>query len=198
MKSPFALGDALMLLISLSIMVEAADTCADGTAFPCNNFVIRDVQSGLVWKYDAASDSIYLDTDGAIVFSVDPRPDTYQSDQGYIALVDRDTGNYLRHSYYLLRLNSFEGDNYDFGYKPLIQADDTVIFQNDFGGGYSVGYDETRNEVLIVPDGDPAVRAWILEPLCPYDGACYTETGFVPGLFRIAFDKAHAQWMRRR
>ena len=93
------------------------------------------------------------------------RADVYNANSGRVALLENGDRNLaVRHMGFVLYTHRFEANNFDFSWQ-LVKAEDGIQLFNDYGGGHCVGYDKSRDVLLLVRPGDPRKVSWIFDPL---------------------------------
>jgi hypothetical protein len=126
-------------------------------------YVVRDANNRQ-WKL-TADNRIRLNQGTPIEVDLMARPDVFKSNEGRIALfVDGNPARAIRHFGLLLSISSFLPANYDFAWFPIRGANNTVVFYNDYGGGYVIGYDSASDGLLLVRASDSRAVNWRITP----------------------------------
>lgn len=120
---------------------------------------------GLSWKTDA--DKIRLTSGNDMAIEMDLRRDVYGQQNGFVALKDNNNGGkYVRHTGFVMYTHPLAANNFDFAwFLRYDSARDDYIIYNDYGGGFVVGYDQTKDEVRIVEPTSPMVVRWKINNL---------------------------------
>jgi hypothetical protein len=93
--------------------------------------------------------------------------DVYNSQSGRVALFqDGNRKLAVRHMGFVLYTHEFQGNNFDFAWQ-LYRSSNGIQLFNDYGGGHWVGYDGSRDVVLLVRPEDPRRITWLFDPLPP-------------------------------
>ncbi len=126
-------------------------------------YVIRDANNRQ-WKV-TSDNRIRLNQGTPIEVDLISRPDVFKNNEGRVGLfIDGNPSRAIRHSGLLLFSNAFAPNNFDFAWFPVRAANNTVMFYNDFDGGYVIGYDSGSDGLLIVRAGDSRAINWRITP----------------------------------
>lgn len=136
---------------------------------------LRFTINGRPWKNE--NGVIRLNRGVDITFDIVRRNDLYKSNEGYIALKQSGTQNYLRHSGLVSQLSPFTPNNGDFAWK-LVPSGAGFMLKNEFGImpwqwlGYgnasrssTLGYDANSDTILLRSFMSPGqFVAWTITP----------------------------------
>ncbi len=126
-------------------------------------YVVRDANNRQ-WKL-TGDNRIRLNQGTPIEIDLVARPDVFKRSEGRVGLfVDGNPSKAIRHSNLLLSISQFLPANFDFAWLPIRGANNTVMFYNDFGGGYVIGYDSGSDGLMIVRAGDSRAVNWRITP----------------------------------
>jgi hypothetical protein len=124
------------------------------------------------WAWDQAQNVVMLAPldngvpDGRLSLRVWADPQVHGAANGYVALeasIQQDALRYLRHSGFVLRLDTFSSNNPDFSWRLVRKGDDgTMELHSPHGGGHVVGHDASSNRLIIVPPNDPRRASWTM------------------------------------
>lgn len=143
-------------------------------SFHISKFRIKHPSLGTYWRYNAATDEIKLNTGNIMIMEIDYRTDTYASSANRIAIKDTATGNYVRHRDFIMRVNGFVSNNYDFAYifrNTTGLAEGSYRLYNDYpngigsyaSGNYYIGYDSASDTARIYAVGSGSIVNWVVE-----------------------------------
>lgn len=157
-------------------------------------FRIKHPTTGQYWRQGAQSASICnqeskslrLDYEHASVYVLNATENTYQPDQGYVNIQEIQSRLWLSESKFLIWNGVKCGQNSDrSAFKVEPTGSGQYAITSPFDGGYTLGYDTSIDQVLIVPGHDQRAVKWILEivqpPVVPF-----LDTEVVPLLESVA------------
>ena len=141
---------------------------------------------GRTWKM--IDNRVRLSQGTTVNFTVSSQ-NVYKSSQGHTALLANGDQNLaVRHTGLYMYYNVFVANNLDWAWQFIKNDDGTYQIYNDYGGGYYVGYDSSRDHILIVrPSDTRIVKNWRVNmvtsspsPLAfsPSPAAATTSTAF--------------------
>jgi hypothetical protein len=122
---------------------------------------ISHSQTNQSWKLDGTT--LRLNRGNDMVMLMDQRKDTYKSNNNFFALRNVSNGLYVRHTGFVMYTHPFVNNNFDFAWIFQPVGPNLYVIYNDYGGGYVVGYDSSRDVILILPRGNAAATVWKIE-----------------------------------
>jgi hypothetical protein len=126
-------------------------------------YIIRDA-ANRQWKR-TSDNRVRINQGTPIEVDLVARPDVFKNNEGRIGLfVDGNPAQAIRHSNLVLSVSAFQANNFDFAWFPIRGANNTVLFYNDFGGGYVIGYDGPTDSLMLVRVADSRAVSWRITP----------------------------------
>ena len=91
--------------------------------------------------------------------------DVYDSQDGRVSLFQNDDSNLaVRHTGYWMYTQPFVSNNFDFAWR-LAQSGGGIYMYNDYGGGWWAGYDQGKDQLILVASNDARIIKWTFNPL---------------------------------
>ena len=118
---------------------------------------------GRAWKVEGST--LRLNSGGTIRLEIYAGSDVYNAQTGRVALFQNGDRNLaVRHMGFVMYTHKFEPNNFDFAWR-LVKSGSGIQLYNDYGGGHWVGYDNTRDVILIVEPNDRRRVSWTFDPI---------------------------------
>jgi hypothetical protein len=165
--------------IFITCLAVSVVTAKCATEYPCTPFLIKHPALNRYWTLDeygwggggyAGSSVVRLTQhdQSPMTLAVEKRKDVQSAEKGYVAL--RSIDGYIRHASFALHSNPLhnDGPKFDFAWKlERDRASGLYRFLNEYGGGYTMGYDAGSDTVLIVTFDDSRATLWAFETVVP-------------------------------
>jgi hypothetical protein len=146
-----------------TVLLKSGISCTDTTPGCRKTMSFIKHPDGRTWKND--NNAIRLDRGTEMKLAYYDGGDVYAHDQGRVALLQDDNMKLsVRHTGYWMYTHQFAANNFDFAWR-LAESDGGIFMYNDYSGGWWAGYDQGKDQLILVASNDARIIKWNFNPL---------------------------------